>query len=44
MVIDTWKKVWAYFSDINNKHRRAYTTDFEFYKNANEIEIYIAIK
>jgi len=43
-VIDTWMKVWDYFSeDKQPKHKRAYTTDFEYYKNESEVDIYIAI-
>ena len=44
VVIDTWSKIWDYFSTENVPYQRAYTTDFEFYKNQNEIEIYIAVK
>ncbi len=43
-VIETWGKIWEYFSDENSQHKRIYTTDFEYYKNQNEIEIYISIK
>lgn len=44
VVIETWMKVWEYFSKDNSQYQRSYTTDFEFYKNQTEIEIYIAIK
>jgi predicted transcriptional regulator YdeE len=44
VVFETWKKVWQYFSDENSEFKRAYTTDFEFYKDQNTIEIHIAIK
>lgn len=44
VVIETWGKIWEYFSNENTEHQRAYTTDFEYYKNQNEIEIYIAVK
>lgn len=43
-VIETWEKVWAYFSQDDVPYKRAYTTDFEFYKNQNEVHIYIAIQ
>ena len=43
-VIDLWGEVWAYFSSRDCQHKRAYTTDFEFYKGTNEVEIAIAIK
>lgn len=43
-VIDTWTKIWNYFSEGGSEFQRAYTTDFELYKNQNEVEIYIAIK
>ncbi|MCB0284184.1 MAG: GyrI-like domain-containing protein [Calditrichaeota bacterium] len=44
IVMEAWQKVWKYFADPECEHQRAYTTDFEFYKNANEIEIYIAVE
>lgn len=44
IVIQTWAKIWDYFSKEDTPYQRAYTTDFEFYKNQNEIEIYIAVK
>lgn len=42
-VINLWGQVWEYFESATCKHVRAFTTDFEFYKNDNEVEIYIAI-
>ena len=44
VVIETWMKIWEYFSKEDSEYQRTYTTDFEFYKNQNEIEIYIAVK
>jgi predicted transcriptional regulator YdeE len=44
VVIDTWGKIWNYFSNDNAPHKRAYTTDFEYYKSPEEVEIYIAIR
>ena len=44
VVIDTWSKIWDFFSSDEAKYQRAYTTDFELYKSQNEIEIYIAVK
>lgn len=44
IVIETWSKIWNYFSKEDAQYQRAYTTDYEFYKNQNEIEIYIAVK
>lgn len=44
VVIDLWGEVWRYFSDENCPHVRAYTTDFEFYKSQDEVEISIALK
>lgn len=43
-IIETWGKIWEYFSDEVSQYKRAYKTDFEYYKNQNEIEIYISIK
>ena len=43
-IIETWGKIWEYFLDKNSQYKRAYITDFEYYKGLNEIEIYISIK
>ncbi|ASG09199.1 hypothetical protein CEQ50_16955 [Vibrio anguillarum] len=43
-VIDLWGEVWNYFSSENCSHERAYTTDFEYYKSAHEVEISISVK
>ena len=42
-VIGTWGKVWSYFGSDQSEHKRAYKTDFEFYKNQTDISIYISI-
>ena len=42
-VIETWGKIWEYFTNKNSQYKRIYNTDFEYYKNQNEIEIYISI-
>ena len=44
VVIDTWGKIWEYFSNEKAEYQRTYTTDFEYYKNQNEIEVCIAVK
>jgi len=44
VVIDTWGKIWTYFSNEEAEYKRTYTTDFEYYKNQNEIEVCIAVK
>ncbi|RYY04852.1 MAG: AraC family transcriptional regulator [Gammaproteobacteria bacterium] len=44
IIFEIWLQVWDYFSSEKCAHTRAYTTDFEFYRNQNEIEIHIAIK
>lgn len=43
-VIELWGEVWQYFSSNSCNEVRAYTTDFEYYKSNDEIEIYISIK
>lgn len=43
-IIETWGEIWQYFSNENSQYKRAYKTDFEYYKNQNEIEIYISIQ
>ncbi|HHD79977.1 MAG TPA: AraC family transcriptional regulator [Epsilonproteobacteria bacterium] len=42
-VIESWGKIWSYFTNDNAEHKRAYKTDFEYYKNQTEISIYISI-
>ena len=42
-IIDTWMQVWAYFEDPSIDEKRAYETDFELYKSADEVEIYIGV-
>ncbi len=44
IVIETWAKVRAYFSDENSELKRLYTTDFEYYVYDNEIKVYIAVE
>ena len=43
-IIETWGEIWEYFANENSQYKRAYKTDFEYYKNQNEIEIYISIQ
>ena len=43
-IIETWGRIWEYFSNEDSQYGRAYQTDFEYYKGQNEIEIYISIK
>lgn len=42
-IIETWGQVWAYFEDPSIDERRAFATDFEVYKSADEAEIYIGV-
>ncbi len=42
-VIGAWGDIWQYFNDVNSKFKRAYKTDYEYYKNQTEIDIYISI-
>ena len=44
IVFETWGKVWEYFSKKDAEYERLYTTDFEYYVNQNEIQVYIAVK
>ena len=44
VVINTWSEVWDYFEREAVDYKRAFTTDFEYYKSENEVDIYIAIK
>ncbi len=55
-VIDTWMKIWDFFSESNTskkadkntddstQYKRAYKTDFEFYKSESQVEIHIGIE
>jgi predicted transcriptional regulator YdeE len=43
IVIETWSRIWEYFTDINSEYTRAYTTDVEHYVDQNKIKIYIAV-
>lgn len=44
VVTDLWRDVWRYFNSESCPYKRAYTTDFEYYKSAREVEIYITVK
>jgi predicted transcriptional regulator YdeE len=41
-VIDAWKAVWIFFETHPQIHRK-YTTDFEVYRGANEVSVYIGV-
>ena len=54
IAIDAWTEVWHFFKDeafqgdknrenSANQYQRTYSTDFEYYPNANEIQVCIAI-
>lgn len=42
--MDTWTEIWHYFSSVDTKYQRLYSTGFEYDVNRNEIEVHIAIK
>ena len=42
-VIETWGEIWQYFGDENSEYKRAYKTDYEYYKNQTDIDICISI-
>ena len=44
IIIDTWMEIWGYFSSEVCEHTRLFTTDFEYYKSQNTIEIHIAVE
>ena len=44
IAIDAWTEIWQYFTNEAVEHQRLYTTDFEYYPNGNQIEVYIAVK
>lgn len=41
-IIAAWTNIWTYFQD-SREYKRAYSSDFEVYRNANTAEIFIAI-
>lgn len=41
-VIETWKRIWDYFT-VDCPHQRCYKTDFEEYKNGDEVAVYIGV-
>jgi predicted transcriptional regulator YdeE len=43
IVVETWGKVWRFFSSKKAPYLRKYTTDFEKYISSNQVEIYIAV-
>ncbi|MBA2711682.1 MAG: effector binding domain-containing protein [Tatlockia sp.] len=42
VVISVWQRIWIYFGE-NQNHKRSFISDFELYRGADEIEIYIGI-
>jgi len=42
MVIDTWMRVWQYFSE-NPQIRRRFSTDFEAYEGPDKVAIHIGV-
>jgi len=43
-IIEAWSRVWNYFSQEESKYKRAFNTDFEYYRDATHIELYISIE
>lgn len=51
VVIDVWAKIWAFFDASLDTpdhekptYERAFTTDFEVYNSATDVDVYIAVK
>ena len=42
-VVACWQAVWAYFSAEDCPHTRSFTTDYEHYISADQVDIYIAV-
>lgn len=42
-VIDTWKRVWDYFT-VGSPYQRCFMTDFEEYRNGDEVAIFIGVR
>ena len=41
-VIETWQRIWNYFT-TNDEYQRRYLSDFEIYNAPDEVTIYIGI-
>lgn len=41
-VIETWKRVWDYFT-ADSPYQRCFMTDFEEYKNGDEVAVFIGV-
>ncbi|MFJ1269574.1 GyrI-like domain-containing protein [Legionella lytica] len=42
-VVETWQRIWNYF-EHNPEYQRSFISDFEAYKGADEVSIYIGVK
>jgi predicted transcriptional regulator YdeE len=42
-VVETWKRVWAFF-ETNTEHRRNFISDFEAYSDPDQVAIYIGLE
>ncbi|HRD71372.1 MAG TPA: GyrI-like domain-containing protein [Legionella sp.] len=42
-IIETWQRIWDYFTETS-PYQRCFVTDFEKYNKSNEVEIYIGVK
>lgn len=43
IVIETWKHIWDYFT-VDRPYQRCFRTDFEEYKNGDEVAIFIGVR
>lgn len=43
IVLETWKRVWAFF-ETNTEHRRNFISDFEAYSGPGQVAIYIGLE
>ncbi len=41
-VLNTWRKIWDFFLD-STEYKRAYTTDFDYYKTHDEVVVHVSI-
>jgi predicted transcriptional regulator YdeE len=42
-VVETWKKIWAYFEE-KREYQRSFISDFEAYSGSDKVAIYIGTK
>lgn len=42
-LVTTWFEIWSYFSDPQCPKKRAFTTDFEYHRDSDAVDVHIAL-